>query len=48
MAVRQVDGFQVLSLCSDPICQSIRLRLRHEGIHQHGVPPAMDEVDAIA
>src|ERR1044072_569964 len=43
MTVCNVDGCQVLTSCRNPICQSIGLLDRHKGIHQDGVPHAIDE-----
>src|SRR5258706_8735088 len=43
MTVCNVDGCQVLTFCCNPICQSIGLLDRHRGIHQDGVPHAINE-----
>src|SRR5262245_9402109 len=43
MAVGNVDVCQVPTLCRNPICQSSGLLDRHKGIHQDGVPHAIDE-----
>src|SRR6267142_1070306 len=43
MTVCNVDGCQVLTFPRNPICQSIGLLDRHKGIHQDGVPHAINE-----
>src|SRR5262245_51486114 len=43
MTMGDVDGCQVLTLARNPVCQSVGLLDRHEGIHQDGVPRTMDE-----
>ncbi len=43
MAMRNVDGYQVFIFRRHPICQSVSLLDRHEGIHQDSVPRAIDQ-----